>query len=194
MSRSKHALALGLVGVASLVPGGASARDDDDVLSGDATSTATVYAADGSASTASAPYGTRAFVAKLVAGGAAGGSYVSDLVGDGRSAMTATPAGTADHDAPAGHFRALSRSGFARPTTARYHRLRVTTRRDALRRISARSFVNADGEQVEERGWAVDIATGAVRRVGLDAARTLSLDPRGGKAGTEYVYQVFVRP
>ena len=194
MSRTKHALALGLVGVAALVPGVASAREDDDVLAGDADAVATVYAADGSTSTAAAPYGTSTFVSRLVAARAAGGSYVTDLVGDGQSAMTATPSDTAEYDAPAGRFRQLSRSGFARPTTARYRRLKVTTRRDALRKITARHFVNADGEQVEERGWAVDIATGAVRRVSLDAARTLSLDPRGGKAGTEYVYQLFIRP
>jgi hypothetical protein len=47
---------------------------------------------------------------------------------------------------------------------------------------------------VEERGWAVDIATGALRRISLADARSLSADPTKGRAGTEYVYQVFIRP
>lgn len=172
MSRLKHLLLVGAVAASAAVPGVAAARDDDDVLAGDPPSSATIFAADGSSTTESAAYGTRAFVARLVREGAAGGSYVDEW--------------------SAGEHSGLSRSGFARPTTARYLRLKRVTRREALSRITSRQFVNAEGETVVERGWAVDIATGAVRRVSLDAARRLSLDPRAGRAGTEYVFQVHV--
>ncbi len=198
MHRHKHALAIGLVAATALVPGAAMARDDDDLRPGETVGTATVYAADGSASTRPATFGTRAFVDQLVRSGAAGGSFASDNVVDlrGREATGgATPAGTAEYDAPDGQHRFLSRSGFARPTTARYRRLHVEgTKQQALRVLTVRHFVNADGERVEERGYAVDVATGRMRKVSLAAAKALSLDPRAGRAGTEYVYQVHVRP
>jgi hypothetical protein len=195
MPNLKHALTLGLVATAAVAPGVASARDDDDIMGGDPQSVVTVFAADGTSSTGNASYGTRAFVDQLRASGAAGGSYETDLIGDMTSPMTTAPADLAEYDVPAGHHRSLSRSGFASPTSPRYRRLFVEgSRRLALRKITARYFTNADGEQVEERGWAVDIASGKVRRVSLDAARRLSLDPRGGTPNTEYVYQVHVRP
>jgi hypothetical protein len=173
MSRLKHLLVLGMVAASAAVPGVAAARDDDDVFAGDPPSAATIFNADGSSTTESAAYGTRAFVARLVREGAAGGSFVSEW--------------------SSGDQSGLSRSGFARPTTARYLRYKRVTRRVALSLITSRTFVDAEGDTVEERGWAVDIASGAVRRVSLDAARRLSLDPRAGKAGTEYVFQVHVR-
>lgn len=197
MPNRKHALALALalVAASAALPGAAVAREDEDIAPGDVDATATVFAADGSASSSSAPFGTKAFVAQLVESGALGGSYVTDLSGDARSPLRRTPAGTPAYDAPDGEHRLLSRSGFARPTTARYRRLAVEgTKQQALRKLSVRHFTNADGERVEERGYAVDIATGRMRRVSLAAARALSLDPRGGTPGTEYVYQLHVRP
>lgn len=192
-TRSTRLIALGLT-AAALVPAAAQAAEDDDMRPGDIAGTTTTFAADGTTTSEAATYGARAFVGRLVREGAAGGSYASDFVGDARSPMRAAT-GLAEYDAPDGEFRQLSRSGYASPDTARYVRYkRLRSKAEALRRISARHFRNADGERVEERGWAVDIATGAVRKVSLAKAKALSLDPRGGEAGTEYVYQVFVAP
>lgn len=196
MRNYRRTLALGLVAAATFVPTAAAAPADDDELTGvNAGSVATVFGADGSATTSAASTGARAFVAQLVRSGAAGGSYATDQVGDSFSAFVPTPAGTADLDAPDGKMRTLTRSGFAKPTTARYVQYkRYASKREAMRRLTVRYFRNADGELVEERGWAVDIATGALRRIALADARSLSLDPTKGRAGTEYVYQVFIKP
>ena len=198
MFRFKPALALGLVTAAALVPATAVARDDDDIMPGEGAGgwTATVFAADGTTTTTPADFGERAFVARLVKSGALGGSYRLDQVGDaGASRFTDTPAGMAEFDAPDGGFRQMVRSGYAKPSGPRYRRIRrEPSKAHAMRKLTRKEWRNADGELVQEQAFAIDVATGAVRKVGLERAKALSLDPRGGEAGTQYVYQVFVRP
>lgn len=198
MPRCKSALALGLVAATALVPATAVARDDDDIMAGEGAGawTATVFAADGTTSTTPASFGERAFVDRLIASGAAGGTYGADTVAaDNASPFVATPAGTAEFDAPDGGYRAVTRSGFAAPDGPRYRRIkREPSKAHAMRKLTRHAWVNGDGERVEEQAFAIDITSGAVRKVSLDRARALSLDPRSGRPGTQYVYQVLVRP
>lgn len=198
MFRFKPALALGLVTASALVPAAAMARDDDDIMPGEGAGgwTATVFAADGSVTTTPADFGERAFVARLVKSGALGGSYRLDQVGDaGATRFTQTPEGTAEFDAPEGGFRQVLRSGYTDPSGPRYRRIkREPSKAHAMRKLTRKEWRNADGELVQEQAFAIDVASGAVRKVGLEQAKVLSLDPRGGRPGTQYVYQVFVRP
>lgn len=172
MSRLIRALALALVAAAAIVPGAALGRDDDDIVPGDAPSSATIFAADGTSTTEAAHYGTRAFVDRLRRAGASG-SYVTSY-DDGQNS-------------------GFSRSGFARPSTARYLRFKRVTRAEARRILTVRHSVEPDGDRVYEQSFAVDVATGTVRRASLETAKALSLDPRGGRPGTQYVYQVHVQ-
>ena len=175
MSRKLHALVLGLTVAAAAVPGVAQAREDDDIFPGDPASTAVVFADDGSVTSSSIHYGSRAFVDRLVKAGASG-SLLHDEGSDGT-------------------YYGLSRSGYSSPTTKRYFMYRKgLTKAQALKLLSERTFRTAEGRLRTERGWAVDIATGVTKKVSVDTAKRLSLDPRGGAPNTEYVFQVFERP
>lgn len=194
MLRLKHGLALGLVTAGALVPGAALAREDEEVSPQDKTSVAIVYAADGTATTSDAPFGTGTFVERLRQSGAVAGAYVSDMSGDVYSPLDRTPEGLDPLDAPDGEHRLISRSGFNEPATRRYARFKRYTKREARSRMSIRHSVNADGERVQEQAYAVDITSGAVRKLSIERAKALSLDPRSGQANTQYVYQAHIRP
>lgn len=163
---------LAVAAVAALgAPAAGFASEDADTFATDPLSFATVYAADGTIDHGKASPSERAFVDQLLASKATAGVLEMD---------------TSRYTVPQ-----TIRAGFSAPTT---RLARFKGGRDGFRKITAQQTPRADGSRLEERGFAIEIATGELRKVSIDAARRLSADPRKGKPGLEYVYQTTVLP
>lgn len=164
--QTSHLIGLTASLLALALPAAVLAADDDDIFPADPAANTTVYGADGTVTQGKASPSSRAFVAQLVASGAQAGSLSLDTSGY--------------------QHASVHREGYTRPTTT-LAPLNGRTHGDRAR-VTVRWTTQADGTRTMERAFARVIATGAVRKVSVDAARRLSKDPRKGKPGLSYVY------